>query len=112
MPYEYPPAAWVLEFWAPVVGRGHVSLLTNSDTWHPKRVIYDYSRQAKVQICIGRHTISITRRWILGVVRAVERAERGVEHWPGPPFLAVKRPARPYKSTIENTFTVENTEAA
>jgi hypothetical protein len=35
-------------------------------------------------------------------------------HCPGrkPPFLAVKRPARPYKSAIQNRFTVENAKGA
>jgi hypothetical protein len=29
-----------------------------------------------------------------------------------PPFLAVKRPARPYKTAIRNRFTLENAKAA
>jgi hypothetical protein len=35
-------------------------------------------------------------------------------HCPGrkPPFLAAKRPARPYKSAIQNRFTVGNAEGA
>jgi hypothetical protein len=35
-------------------------------------------------------------------------------HCPGrePPFLAVKRPARPHRSTIQNQFTRENAEGA
>ena len=29
-----------------------------------------------------------------------------------PPFMAVKRPARPYKSPTQNRFAAENTKAA
>jgi hypothetical protein len=38
----------------------------------------------------------------------------GAEFCPGrePPFLAVKRPARPYKSAIQNLFTMRNAEGA
>jgi hypothetical protein len=43
---------------------------------------------------------------------AVQR--RAVGNCPGrkPPFFAVKRPARPYKTAIENRFTVGNAKAA
>jgi hypothetical protein len=48
----------------------------------------------------------------------VPREEAAVDpdrrHCPGrkPPFSAVKRPARPYKSPIQNRFTQENANGA
>jgi hypothetical protein len=38
----------------------------------------------------------------------------GPVHCPGrrPPFSAVKRPARPYKSAIQNRFPMEDTKGA
>jgi hypothetical protein len=42
---------------------------------------------------------------VVGALVVVEEVGvLGVEHCPGrkPPFLAVKRPVRPYKSTIQN----------
>jgi hypothetical protein len=41
-------------------------------------------------------------------------ANRAVPHCPGrkPPKSVAKRPARPYKNTIESLFTVENAKGA
>ena len=43
-----------------------------------------------------------------------DEAERQYLDCPGqkPPFLAVKRPARPYKTTIQNRFTMANAKGA
>ena len=40
--------------------------------------------------------------------------EHAVDHFPGqkPPFSAVKRPARPYKSPIQNEFLMGNVNTA
>jgi hypothetical protein len=50
---------------------------------------------------------------LAGGADAEARDEDGA-HCPGqkPPFLAVTRPARPYKTAIESRFTVENAKAA
>jgi hypothetical protein len=54
-------------------------------------------------------------RGVLGDVgEVVNRAESVERDCPGPkpPFLAVTRPARPYKSTTERRFTMGNAKAA
>jgi hypothetical protein len=49
----------------------------------------------------------------VGVVGDASVRRNGLDPCPGPkpPFLAVKRPARPYKSAIQHRSTVEHAEA-
>jgi hypothetical protein len=64
--------------------------------------------------CTQRSTRAHTHRAHIRRVGCTAKGRRRTCHCPGrkPPFSAVKRPARPYKSAIQNGFPLENANGA
>ena len=80
-------------------GRGHVSLLTNSDTWYSK-LVRDIGYLSNMLAVFGEN-IHHTHIWVsMNILIKTRR------------FGATKLPARPHRNAAQNRFAMKNVKGA